>query len=296
MPTNYETARRVLPDKGAKNFPWRVDRALKAKKVPLSEWKDKTNRTDWNSYDTPDRRPLPDKRDLLKKKHRTPSSGEAALAEEPQRFLREGQESRRLLERIKDQFFDFESFKIAARKALADDRGGFDQLIADVDARGGNRGYEALFNTGVVKGWLKENTQGAAVSWLRNRFKVSESKARSIFNSYSDKRKEKVIEASFTGKRVRIRPTPQVVERGQRKPYIPPRPRIRQLSRTGTSYLRTKPQNFTELEKRFLRSQAPRMSLVRLLEQHQRTFLQTPRTLLSLKNKVQRLGLRSRRS
>lgn len=194
---------------------------------------------------------------------------------------------------IKDKFYDFDSFKKAARKALADDRGGFDAFISDMDAKGGNRGWEALYNTTIVKGWLKENTQGSAVAWLRNRFKISETKAKSVYNRLSEKNKTKVVEASLTGKRVRIRPIPTVTERGQRKPYIPARPRVRQVSRTGTSYLRTKPQRFTDLELRFLRNNAPRMSLVRLLEAHRGTFMQTPRTLLSLKNKVRRIGLRT---
>jgi len=294
MPSNYETARRYLPDKGAKSFAWQVDRALVAKKKPLSEWKKDTARADWDSYDTPSRRPLPTKRGGLKGKHHTSSSAEAAMMDEPERFVKQGQESRRLLEKIKDNFYDLDSFKKEARKALGDDKGGFDQFIADMDSKGSNRGYEALFNTPVVQQWLKENTQGAAIGYLRNRFKISDTKAKSIYGKLSEKNRMKVIESSFTGKRIRIKQMPTVVVRGVTKPSIPVRPRIRQVSRTGTSYLRTKPQRFTELEIRFMRNNAQRMSLVRLLEAHRSTFLQTPRTILSLKNKVTRLNLIAR--
>ncbi len=293
MPTNYENARRYLPDKGADNFRWRVDRALKAKKKPLSEWKKDTARADWDRYDTPDRKPLPDKRDLWKSKHHTRSSGEAALLEEPERFVRPGQESRRLLESIKDQIYDFESFKKYARKVLASDKGGFDFFVKDIDLRGTDAGYMALFNTGVVQGWLKENTMGIATKWLRDRFNITDTRAKAIFSKLSQKNKDRLLISAITGKKLRVRLVKPVTERGKAKAYIPARPRIRQVSRTGTSYLRTKPQRFTDMEVRFLHTNARRMPLLKLFEAHQTTFLQTPRTLLSLKNKVRRLNLRT---
>ena len=291
MPSNYEIARKYLPDKGAKSFRWRIDRALVAKKKPFSEWKKNTAVADWGGYDSPSRMPLPTKRDTWKRIHHTPSSGEAAMLEEPERFVREGQFSRQLLESIKDDFYDFESFKLALRRAFKSDRGGLSEMIDNIDHVGKDKGYEALFNTRIVQDWLKENTLAGSIAWLSERFKLNHQRAKQVFERLSEKNKYKVIEASMTGKRIRLKKIPRKLKDS----FVPTTPRIKQISRKGNPYHRTKPVRYTKHEITFLRNNARKMSTVKLANLHHRIFKKTPRTLISLRTKIARMGIRKRK-
>lgn len=265
-----------------------VDRALDAKKITsnINKWKQNTNKMDLRGFDTT-RQKLPSTRTVLNRE------GIGYIEREADRFVRDGQVAKDLLEAKSSQIYDYRTFVETLREAW-----NADVSLRSLVDNSNEKDFRALFETSRVQGWLRGNVRDVGIAGIMERLDISMTRATQLWGRLPDREKDRVIESVLSGKRFSItRATRQVRQAGTIRRAR--RRMVQQVGATGTSYRRTKPVQFTEMEIRFLtnrKRQDPSIPLRRLQEEHNAIFRRTPRTVSSLRNKVYRLGLSQRRN
>jgi len=252
-----------------------VDRSYTAQTVvtDINEWKNKTNRVDLRGFDTKDAKE-PSPRKLIKK------LGIGYVESESDRFMRDNQESKRLLERYKTRIVDFQTFKKAVKEAWSKDMS-LRNLLEEMK----EKDYEALFNTGEMQSWIKENVEVTGIQLLMRRMNVGEGRATRVWSKLPQSSKLKILKQGRLkpiGKRSKdvLSTTKGIQREAQRL--------IEQRARGGSLYSRTRPQRWSELQSRYIINNE-NLPLTRLLERYNQLFPQSRRTISSLRNKRYRL-------
>lgn len=271
-----KVGKQYLPE----GFNLAVDRSRTARTVTkdVGRWRDKTNRMDLKGFDTRSARETPVST-IVKKirgiRGRT-SSGEDALFEEPLRFVRRGQRTRELLEDVKDEIYDFESFKVAVKKSWSTD-GSLRELVNDITR---DDAWQLLYNTPLIQSWVKGNTDDLGIDLIMHKYNIERNRARNVFQKLDAKSRARLFKDTKVG--VRVKPT---VVKVAVKPKIP---MLRQKSKGGKFYQRTKPQRWTKLEERLLKNNKGK-STAKIFDIYRRVFSDKGRTDSSIRNKIYRL-------
>ncbi len=182
-----------------------VDRAFTAETIvtDINEWKKQPNKVDLAGFDTKSRKE-PSLKQIRKAIVGRPS-GEVVLLEEPGRFVNPTHQTRKLLEKHKDEITDFNSFKEVVRKAWSSDNSLQNLLanVADFDTA-----LQPLYNQKVVQGWVDKNTRQINIAFLIKRFNIEPVRASRVLNFLSPKAKQKLYRLAKSGrlpKKVRFR-------------------------------------------------------------------------------------------
>lgn len=294
---HYHSKTMATPDRGSEEYrhlqqlypsgsPLDQDRKHRAQTVFKPNQIDKwlamgVNRSDLQGYDTPSARE-PSKRKIMGTLAR---AGQVGYVEsEPERFVHPTHRTYKLLSEHKDEITSYETFKAAVQKAWNKDHS-----LPDLVDNMTEADYQALYKTGTIQKWLESNSKGVLVEGLQRRFNIERRRAEAIYERLTPDNRQKLMGSLLTGRRVQLRqrlpeaepePTPRTV--------APAQAMLRQRSRGGHEYSRTKPVRWTELEVQFIRSNR-QVALQALLALHNQTFSHR-RTLSSLRNKRQRIG------
>lgn len=252
-----------------------VDRRFTTQQVTtdLNRWRNDTSRMDLAGYDT------------RQEKEATPSEIRRATrgrwtdnfpADEPERFLQQGAVTQRLIQNVKDRFFDIDSFRLAVAEAYKGDNS-LRNLVPNMTTDD----YLALFKQDMVQNWVKENVEGRGIQILTQRFRVAPQRAREIWNHLPPDRQLRVL-----GMGVARLPRPRLPQ--EIRPVLPEVVTIRQRSRAGTYYTRQKPIPYTNHQMQFLMNRRGLPSK-RVVEEFKSFFNRYPRTDSSVRNKFYRL-------
>lgn len=258
-----------------------TDRKIQAQTVfkpnQVDQWLKKgINRSDLQGYDTPDARE-PSFKAIRSALHSSQTLG--YVESEPDRFMHDRQQTRRLLEGVKDKVVDYRSFKIAVDEAWSKDKS-LKFLVKNML----ESDYEALFKTPKVQQWLKSNTSTALIAGLMRRFSVDRDRAQAIYERMNEDSRNKLLAAFMHSRPLRVAPRIEP----EPMPRTPSVPLITQRSRSGRSYSRSKPIKWSDMELEFLHNNR-QMPLRTLTDLHNNTF-STRRTLSSIKSRRLRLS------
>jgi len=173
-----------------------VDRLFTAERVvtDINEWKDRTDKVDLKGFDTRDAKEKSiDK--VLMSNYGVKTTADLVLMTEPDRFLRNDQESRRLLEKNKDKIYDFNSFKEQLKGAWGQDSSLLNLLdnVTDFD-----KCLKPMFSQSVVQSWLQENIRPQLIQYIKKKFNVEPIRAMRIISKLDDSTRRKLyIKAKF---------------------------------------------------------------------------------------------------
>lgn len=267
-----EEGKKYLPE----GMPLSVDRLFDANKITddINEWKDKTNRMDLRHFDTIDAQE-PKPKDIVKGiTGRT--SGEQVLESEPDRLVSKGVAGERLA-KYKEKIINFETFKKAIESAWASDPS-LKNLWEEVKGSKDDV-FMSMYNENIIQKWLADNNKDSMISYLMKRYNVEKGRAERLYTRLPVKRKKTLLNLIIS-KQGKVKVVKKKV------PKMPKTIRIRQVSRGGTTYLRSKPSRFTELQIDFLLRRQNR-PLARIHEEYNSRF-PNYRTESSLRNKLYR--------
>lgn len=200
--------------------------------------------------------------------------------EEAQRYFNEGSVTRQLIDKIKYDIYDFESFKELLKQAFSEDL----SLSNLLEANGwGDDSYRALFENPLIQKWVEANDHNKTISYLAKQSNISQEQARRLFEGMNQVDRNRVRVASTQQRKITIQK--RLWTREERK--VKRIPKIEQVSKSGTTYRRTKPQKWTGLQDRFLQNNRG-LRVERILELYNLLFPLHPRTVSSLRNKLYR--------
>lgn len=262
-----------------------ADRGKQAKTVyddPKKWLKHGVNRSDLKGFDT---RRAPQKAN----RRINYESGDGYIEQEADRWLRPDQESFKLLNGVKNEIMDYDSFKKALHQAWDGDNS-LRELISDKYVYEGD--FKALFNHPTVQKWLNENIENTAIPLIMKLKNVEENKARSVFRGLSAKSRGKLLSRVLSGKKIKIRRRTkydiidgkvQMIKPGQQVKMIT------QVSRGGVSYKRSHPVRWTEMERNFVMNNQGH-GLKYVTDIYFRIFSDSKRTKKSISNKFYRIN------
>jgi len=272
-------AKKFVPD----GFKLEKDRSYNAKVVldpdnpaNFKRWKKNTNKVDLRGFDTRKEKEL-SLRQVLKK------SSLGYIESEPDRFVAEGYETRRLIDSIADKIYDKESMIKEITSVWKRDNGlrsfwDSGEWITKGD-------WEALFKTGYIQGIIKNNVVEPVLSAIRDKYKVSDFKARQVFEKLSEEKINLIYQATRRGK---IKQIKIIKKKKTINPILASIPRAkRQMSKGGIFYQRTKPQIWSKMQEKFLINNS-KQPILDLFKVYNSTF-SVKRTMGSLQNKIYRL-------
>lgn len=251
-----------------------TDRGKKAPVVPLEEWKGKHNRTDLQGYDTPDakeRSKISVIKDLKGIRGHT-TSGEDAMIEEPERFLK--YYNQQLTKEELSKIIDFQSFKEATRKVFQKDPS-LPTLWENIHGR--EAGLKEVFKTDAVQQWINQNSESFVIDYIMAKKNVGRLKAQSSYNRLSLKQKNRLISKVIRGVPIKIR---------ARQERIPRIKLITQI-RDGKPYQRTKPVRWTDMQENFVRNNKSRG--LKWVTDYYNNIFPDARTKRSVQNKFYRV-------
>lgn len=260
-------------------FDLAVDRSKEAEEVTtkVSVWKDKTNRMDLKGFDTPDAREARVSsvvKDIKGIAGRT-TSGEDAILEEPERFVRPDQKAGNLLHQHKDEIYNFESFKRTLKKSWSGDPA-LPNLMHDLHREDILR---LIYQTNTVQNWIRQNSDDLLTHLVQKRYNVEENRARKILQGLDSGARDKLL----TSTRVRFRAKPVTVMKAKRKVVM-----IKQVSKGGKVYERSKPKKWTVLENKLVsNNRAKKVS--HIFDIYRKVFHDTERSDSSIRNKIYRV-------
>ena len=259
------------------------DRQVRANQVfkpdQVKQWlKTGVNKSDLDGFDTPDARE-PSQRQVTSRLHR---QGIVNYVEsEPERFLHPRHETRKLLDGVKNEMTDYESFKRAVNKAWGSDKS-LSHLVKNMT----EADYKALFETDTIKKWVESNGSDFIITGIMQRFNVERERATAIYGKMPEQSRQRFASSLLRGNRVTLRHAAEPSTEGR---ALPPTlaQGIRQR-RGNTEYTRSKMAKWSMLQVQFLQNnkQLPRKSLYNL---YNATFPEK-RTQGSINNKVKRIS------
>lgn len=207
--------------------------------------------------------------------------GRDYIQTDPERFVKDGQETKRLIDQMKNTFYDFESFKLNVKGAFNNDK----SLANLVDASD-DRDWKALFDTKYVQSLIKNNTEYKARSYLAQKLRISHEKAGIMLAKMSRPRYAKFLQNvnnmdrafDIIQKQKQTMPLTTSVSLNK----------VTQQSRNGTIYQRAKPVKWSDRQVQFLRNNMGRNTkdIYRDYVFYFKTFQRSER---SISNKVYRL-------
>jgi len=200
--------------------------------------------------------------------------------DERDRYFNKGSVTRELIEKIRYDIYDYESFVELLKNAFSEDAS-LHGLINHPNFE--DNSFRTLFSHPLIQKWIKINDHDRTIKYISRQSRVSIAQARDMFNRLTERDKSRVRIASTQKRKITIK-------KRQEKPKKRLK-RITQISKAGTTYRRSKPQRWTELQVRFLNNNRQER-VARLLEIYNLLFPEIPRTESSLKNKLYRESVR----
>lgn len=263
-----------------------TDRGILAKDVysyktveQFNKWKKDPSRSDLRGFDTPDVKES-SIREVLKKISGR-ASGEDVLLSEPERFTDLSTEAGRMLLKYKDHITNFDSFKKAVEMAWSKDGDSIKNLYDSITKGRLDSVLKPMFESSTIQGWLKHNRRGDMVNYIMKKYRVSQKRATRVFDKLTPRGKDRILKV-INSKQPKI----NIVKIKQaKKPRIV---QIRQLSKSGTIYKRTKPSRWDKNQIKFIESNKYK-SLDMLLKDYNNFFKKNNRTISSLRNKIYRM-------
>lgn len=246
------------------------DRGFTAQKVTtdVDQWKKSTNKMDLKGFDTRKLRES-SKRKLLH------TQGVGYVEQEPDRFMRSGQVSRKLIEKQKDKILDYESFKEVLKDAWGEDPS-LSKFFTKHDSFR-ESDYEALFNTPVIQEWLENNIKNLAIPLLQKQLNIERDRAEYVFNHLTAKKKGQVLSAILRkGAKVHRIRMGKVKRQGVK---------VRMAS--GKTYYRRKAQKWTNIQVRYLINNH-HLSTKEIVDYYNKIFT-NKRSYSSISTKIRRL-------
>jgi len=255
-----------------------VDRTKNAKKVynyndvkEFEAWQKNHTRSDLKGYD--DRTAKQPSIGNVTRKISGGFSGEDVLMNEAERLVDINSSSGRMLSNYKKEIYDFNSFKNVVFQAWDVSGESISNLITNV--RNKDKALTPLFNTSQVQSWLKDNTASRVMDNISKKYKVNSFKARKIFDKLTPQN------------RLRLLNQPKIKQIKKKEIKKPKLNFIKQKSKKGKIYSRTKPIKWTDNQILYLKSRIG-LSPKRIYDSYISSF-KTERSLGSLKSKLYRL-------
>lgn len=253
-----------------------VDRGKSAEVVDsVDEWKKRgTNRSDLKGFDTKIKPKTAEKatRRLLY------DQGVGYVEQEPDRFLRGDQQSRKLLEQNKDKILDYETFKQVLKQSWGQDTS-LNQLVNGTYAKESD--FKALFEQGIVQQWLQQNIENTAIPVLMRKLNIEEGRARMVWSKLPARKRGKLLTKINKGQKLKIK----------RKTVIPAlkegRVKLIEYQRGGKTYNRSKPVKWTAMQEKFIVNN--RSKGLKWVTQFYNRIFDNPRTQGSISNKYYRM-------
>jgi len=277
-------AKQVLPD----SFKLESDRGRNAKVVlnpdkpkEFKRWKDATNKTDLKGFDT-----KKEKEKSIREINKSLHLG--YIESDPERFVREGHETRRLIDSVKDKIFDKESM-IKAVSEVWKKESSLKSFWKEQDWIK-KRDWEALFNTSHLQSIIKQNSVLPLVKMIQKQYNINVNKAQAIYDKLPQRKKNQLIQKHILGIK---KPKTKTIKVKKARPIFDSLPKAkRQKSKAGTYYIRTKPQKWSAMQQKFLKNNQNQKvdDLVRI---YNNTF-SAKRTKSSLYTKLYRLKKETR--
>ena len=254
-----------------------VDRRKQAKVVtddPATWRRLGTNKSDLKGFDTKRSPKTAEKatRRLLY------DQGVGYVEQEPDRFLREDQQSRRLLEQNKDKILDYQTFKQVIKQSWGQDTS-LNQLVNGTYAKESD--FKALFEQGIVQQWLQQNIENTAIPVLMRQLNIEEGRARSVWARLPARKRGKLLTKINQGQKLRVK----------RKTVIPTlkqgRVKLIKYQRGGKTFQRAKPVKWTAMQEKFIVNNKDK-GIKYLFDFYNRIF-KNPRTESAIRNKMYRI-------
>lgn len=270
-------AKQVVPD----GFRLEKDRSRNAKIVldpnkpsHYKKWKSAPNKTDLKGFDTKKQKEK-STRKILK------SLNVGYIESDPERFVAEGYETRRLIDSVSKNIYDKESMIKAVTEVWKKDSS-LKSFWREQDWIK-KSDWDALFKTNYIQNLVKKNTVIPLLKQIQKQYNVSQTKAEAIYNKLPQAKKDQLIKQQVSGIKI-----PSRKKMKKARPIYDSLPKAkRQKSRTGTYYVRTKPQKWSSMQETFLRNNI-HQKVDDLLRTYNNTF-STKRTKSSLSTKYYRL-------
>lgn len=272
----------IVDDVGKKTLPeghsLASDRGKTAERVfdKPKDWKDYgTNKSDLKGFDT--------KRAKEGKLARGIAweQGEGYVKQEADRFMRQDQDSYRRLQRFKDKFYDYDSFKKVLKEAWSGDNS-LHGLVAGKQTY--ENDFEALFDHPTVQGWLQNNIKELAIPVIQKKYNIERGRATQVWDRLSAQKRGKVLTRILHGKRIKIKGKKSRVVPTLKKGKV----NLIKVNRSGKVYRRTKSRTWTQKEINLLRNNQNR-GVKWVQEWYNRVFYENSRTESSIANKYYRL-------
>lgn len=130
-----------------------------------------------------------------KKDGATGESGRDALIDEPERFLKNGQASKREILKIKDKVIDEKSFVKEVRNIWGKDSG-LKNLVDSVQ----DGDFHNLFKQAEIQAWVKDNKKNLIVPFLAKNLFVKREKAERVYNLLSEYSQDKLLKLQQSGR------------------------------------------------------------------------------------------------
>jgi len=270
-------AKQIVPD----GFRLESDRSRNAKVIldpnnpsDYKKWKKAPNKTDLKGFDTKKEKEKSTKQ-VLK------SLNVGYIESDPERFVAEGYETRRLIDSVANKIYDRDSMIKALTEVWKSDTS-LKSFWQDQEWIG-KRDWDALFKTTYIQNLVKKNTIVPLLKQIQKQFNVSEGKAQAIFNKLPQRKKDQLINQQITGIKI-----PTRRKQPKARPIFDSLPKAkRQKSKKGNYYVRTKPQKWSSMQETFLRNNI-NQKVDDLVKIYNNTF-STKRTKSSLQTKYYRI-------
>lgn len=252
-----------------------VDRRFSASQVTtdLSAWSRDTSRMDFRGYDTrQDQTPRGYER--TRAQYGRPST---FPVEEPERYFNPNSVTRNLLETVKNNIYDYDSFKLLLAQAWQGDNS-LRNLIPNM----AEEDYNALFRHQVVKDWVDKNLEREGTRIIGERNRIDPQRALQMWQNMNQAQRINILGLTLPPTAREIRPVTQI-------PSQIPQPEVVTWHRAdGTAYQRSKGAKWTDLQLRFLLNRRGLPSK-RVVEEYNSFWRNSPRSDKSVKSKFYRL-------
>jgi len=174
--------------------------------------------------------------------------GSDYVSQEPDRFVRQGQVTKKLIDNVKDKFVNFESFKLNVTQEWNKDTS-LQNLINSMT----QKDWQSLYNTSEVQSMIKNNTEIKARIYLAKKLNVSEQKAGVLLGKMTKERYRKFLNnVNSTDRAYDLLMAKQTQPKTQAQTYNIMT--LHQTARSGKKYERSKPQRWTDEQVTFLKN------------------------------------------
>lgn len=163
------------------------------------------------------------------------------IERDPERILIESHVTKKLINSVSDKIYDRNSMEIEIKNVWNTDKS-----LAHLVKNSNRSDWDTLFNLPEMQKIIRDNTFSPAIHQIRKKYNVGEIKAKEIFDGLNSENRVKLLKGVALGRPPTIKTAPRL--------FKPRLPQITVRTKRGKVFSRSKPQKWTDMQERTLRS------------------------------------------